>query len=542
MTDDLERLAGAEWSIYVSLCVDSFAFFATEAWPYIEQTRALLPSVAFDALTAALQAVAERRLRRIAIACPPGVSKSLVGAVAWPAWLLLRSGGAARIMAGSYSWEFASRDARRCRDLMQTPWYRSLVANRWKLTVDRETDVWTSSGGRRLIVSVGGKALGERCTYQVVDDALSGADVHSAAAKKEAARWIAEVLPSRLEDPEGDPRVVIGQRLCIDDPIASCLERGWSLLCLPAVLSETDQPCELRDDRGELVWRDPRKPGEPLLSLLSPEALDQLKSELGSSAFAAQYGQRPADDGSAILKRSWWRFHHGEHVPPNAPRPAGCDTEQPAIPTPDTFDAKVIGCDLTFGSAKGDFAVAQCWGRKGGARFLLEQWRARAGFEAQVDAIKAMAARHPTAKIIIEKAANGAAVIETLQRELSGVVPVAALGSKAARLSAIAPAAESGSLHLPLGVPYLEELVEELAGATKFDDSQDSAAYSVHALASPIVRESAGAAPGALITSTGIHWGGEGYGHRSTIRTYDETHCNYGGGARVALDDDDRWD
>lgn len=467
------------------LARESFADFVRMVWPVIEPTRPMLASHAIDALCAALQAVAEGRLKRLAIALPPGVSKSLVGAVAFPAWLLLRSGGTTRAMVGSYSWSFAERDSRRCRDLIASPQYQALVGNTWRVRSDADTraDFWTTAGGRRLIVSVGGKALGERCSVQIVDDALSGADVLSKAAKQEATRWVCEVLPSRLENPDEDARVVIGQRLSVDDPIAAVLERGWSLLSLPAVLAEGDAPCVLLADDGSEVWRDTRAPGAPLVSLLSQDALDKLKVELGSVTFAAQYMQRPRDDSSATIRRAWWRFHRPAHVSGEAPRPSGCDLEQPAIDTPEDFDRVVIAADLTFGSMTGDFAAVQAWGRKKGARYLLDAWRARAGFEAQLVAIQEMAAKFPGAAIIVEKAANGAAVIEQLRKVLPGVLAVKPIGSKAARISAVAPAVESGACHLPLGAPWLEDFVEELAGATKHDDAQDAAAYALHDLA-----------------------------------------------------------
>jgi len=330
-----------------------------------------------------------------------------------------------------------------------------------------------------MIVSVGGKALGERCTFQLVDDALSGADIHSATAKKEAIRWINEVLPSRLEDPDRDPRIIVGQRLAVDDPIAEAIRQGWKYLYLPAVLGEDEPPCELYDDAGALVWRDERKPGEPIVSLLGTEALARLRLELGSTAFTAQYLQKPADDSASMIKRGWWRFYRPDHVHGEAARPAGCDEVSEAVDLPETLDRKVIACDLTFGSLTGDYNAVVCWGARGGSRYLLEQWRQRGGFEDAIVAIKAMAARHPGAKVIIEKAANGPAVIETLRKAIPGVVAVKAIGKKLARLGSIAPTVESGACYLPLGAPWLPDFVEELAGATAHDDAADATAYAL---------------------------------------------------------------
>ena len=219
------------------------------------------------------------------------------------------------------------------------------------------------------------------------------------------------------------------------------------------------------------------------MSLLGVEALARLKLELGSNAFAAQYLQRPADDSASLIKRGWWRFYRPEHVRPDAQRPAGCDDATTAIDLPETFERITIGVDLTFGSTTGDFAVAQAWGASAGRRFLLAQWRARAGFEVSLKEILKLATTYPTAKILIEKAANGAAVIETLQKAIPGVVAVKPIGKKEARIGSIAPAVESGACYLPLGAPWLGDFVEELAGATAHDDQADAAAYAFSDLA-----------------------------------------------------------
>lgn len=468
-------------------CRRSFRRFVAGAWPTIEPTRALLPGVAIDAMTAALQAVGEGRIRRLAIATCPGTSKSLITAVAYPAWLLLRSGGTQRIMVGSYAWDFASRDSRRCRDLITSPWYRSLVADAWSIRddADKRDDYWTTSGGRRLIVSVGGKTIGERCTTQIIDDALSGADVYSPAAKKVARDWISTVLPSRLEDPDHDARVIVGQRLAVDDPVSVAIEQGWRYLYLPAVLAAGDERCELRDDAGTVVWRDERTPGEPLVSLLSPEALARLKTELGSGAFATQYLQRPSDDSSATIKRSWWRFHAPRHIAPTTPRPAGCVETLP-VETPTRFDRIVIAVDMTFGGVKSsnDYGCAQVWGAVAGARYLIEQWRGRCSQMEQRAAIKTLARKYPSAKVLIEKAAGGAGAIEELTADgIPNVIGVTTGGKgKGQRIGLVSPTIEAGNAILPLGAAWLGDYVEELAGATRHDDAQDCTAYALHAL------------------------------------------------------------
>lgn len=482
---DLERLRDETRAIEASVCVESFAEFVRRAWHVLEPTRDLLPSVAIDAMCAALQAVADGRIQRLAISTCPGTSKSLIGSVAFPAWLLLRSGGTARVMCGSYAWNFATRDSRRCRDLVTSEWFSSLVAGAWGLRADanRGDDWWTTATGRRLITSIEGKATGERCTIQIIDDALAGADIRSLAAKHEAIRWFNVVLPSRLEDQRTDQRVIIGQRLAVDDPIAEAIRQGWKYLYLPAVLSEDDTPCELLDDAGDLVWLDERQIGQPLVALLNAESLTRLRLELGATAFAAQYLQKPSDDTASIIKRTWWRFYRPDHLRPGAvdrtARPAGCDEFSPVVDIPERFDRITIAVDLTFGSTNGDYADISAWGASGSGRYLLAKWRARAGFEESSAHVERVKRLFPNAKVLIEKAANGWATIETLSKRIPGVIAQKPIGNKIQRLSAIAPTVESGCCYVPIGAPWLLDFVEELAGATAHDDQCDTTAYAI---------------------------------------------------------------
>ena len=467
------------------LCRRSFKAFVQRMWHVVEPSRDLLPSVAVDGICAALQATVDHGVTRLAISCPPGVSKSLLCSVLYPAWTLLRTDGKARIMCGSYSWDFSTRDSRRCRDLVQSAEYAALVGGRWSIRsdVNKLDDWWTTAGGRRLITSVDGKSTGERVNYQVIDDALSAADRLSDSTRKEAARWITEVLPSRLDDPKHAVRVIVGQRLAVDDPIGVVrADPNWRYLKLPAVLADGDEPTELLAPGGKIVWRDTRAPGVPLFALLDLVDLERLKAEHGSGPYAAQYLQNPTDDSTAIVKRAWWGWYHAPHVAPTTDRPAGC-SEVAAVPMPIDFDRYVIACDLTFGSQKGDYACVQAWASKGAARYLLASWRRRAGLLESVAAIKSLAEQYPTAKIIVEKAANGAGAVEELAAAgVPNVVPVSPLGNKATRLGLVSATIEAGNALLPLGAPWVGDFVEELAGATKHDDQQDCAAYAIHDL------------------------------------------------------------
>lgn len=478
-----------------SICSDSFADFVRRGWHVIEPTRELLPSVAFDGVCAALQAVADGRIKRLVITMPPGVGKSKLAAVAFPAYMLLRTCGRARVMVGSYSFDFAMRDSGFCRDLVQSEWFQGLVAGAWSIRDDANTkaDWHTSTTGRRLISSISGKATGERCTLQIIDDALNAIDAFSAAKTAESLRWVNQVLPSRLEDQRFDQRVIVGQRLSKSDPPGDAIAKRWKHLNLPIVLEEGDEPCELRADDGSFVWRDPRALGVPLVDLFDAASLDRLENEeLGPTAYAAQYKQKPADDSASWFKRDWLQRRW---IEPGAARPQ----IDPAllVELPERFDREIITVDCSFKeTATSDFAVIQRWGAKGGDRFLLEQWRKRAGAaETEAELLKLHRA-HPLAAIYIEEAANGHAIVDRLRKVIAGIIAVPPTVSgtgargKAGRWRSVEAIAKSGAVVLPAHAPWVGVFLDEVCSTTGpvdgvNDDQLDAFAYALRELQQP---------------------------------------------------------
>lgn len=495
----------------------SYRRFLDAFWHRIEPTRDQLPSVATDGICAALQAVADGRIKRLAIECPPGVGKSKVGPVGFPAWMLYRTGGRSRVMAGSYTQPFAERDSMFCRDVIESPEYQALVGGTWELREDANSknDYHTNVGGRRLVASITGKATGEKCTIQLIDDVLNAIDATSPAKKKLARTWVNDVLPSRLEDLRSDARVIIGQPLAIDDPLAEVIRKGWKHLRLPVVLRADEEPCVLVDDFGVEVWRDPREVGQPLYELLDEEGIAALKVDISPAAYRTQYELRRGDDSSATFKRTWWRWYYARSQDSTAPRPALTDAEQPSVPMPPSFSRVVITADLTFGSVDGDFASVQAWGESGPDLYLLKARRGRVGFDTSLAWILEFSSLFPGAPIAIEKAANGHAVIEKAKLVLRGVKALKPWGKKSQRHAAATPTAKDGNCYLPLGEVFEEvdeegtvemvdatEFVEELAGATAHDDQMDAASYAILELVGIGVRVPNVSVPGHKVAET----------------------------------------
>jgi predicted phage terminase large subunit-like protein len=301
----------------------------------------------------------------------------------------------------------------------------------------------TSKGGVYYAVGAGGPITSRGGDLIVIDDIIKNRqEAESKAHRDKLKDWYASTLYTRLM-PNG-AIVIINTRWSTDDICGWLLtkEEKWDVISFPSV-SEDDTA----------LW--PEK--------YSRERLTAIKSAIGSREFESLYQQNPTPPEGNLFKRKWWKFYK----------------EPPA-----RFDEVILSCDAAFKDTdQSDFVVIQCWGRSGGEFYLLDQVRNRMNFPTTVQAYKLMAYKHPRAVgKLIEAAANGDAIIATLQKELPGIIGVRPTGSKTARASAISPCIEAGNVYLPEHEPWVSDFLVECDSfpAGKNDDQVDAM---VHALA-----------------------------------------------------------
>ncbi len=161
------------------------------------------------------------------------------------------------------------------------------------------------------------------------------------------------------------------------------------------------------------------------------------------------YQQRPSPEKGSIFKRAslarFWRM----------------------LPSPAAWDRCVQSWDMAFKDEDdSDWVVGQLWVSLGADRYLVDQVRDRMSFADTIVAVEAFSAKWPQASAkYVEDAANGPAVISTLRSRIGGLIPVPAMGSKAARAHAVSAEFEAGNVHLPepARTPWLSDYIEELA-------------------------------------------------------------------------------
>lgn len=190
-----------------------------------------------------------------------------------------------------------------------------------------------------------------------------------------------------------------------------------------------------------------REPGQPLCpELFTKQALESIKTSVGSYWWASLYQQRPSPAEGGIFKRHWWQYYRQ---------------------APGKFDEIIQSWDMSFkDKATSDFVVGQVWGRSGADKYLLDQVRGRMDFTATLQAVRSLSAKWPQARAkLVEDKANGPAVIATLKREISGLIPVEPQGSKEARAWAVQPEVEAGNVYIPdPGIAsWVHDFVEECA-------------------------------------------------------------------------------
>jgi predicted phage terminase large subunit-like protein len=127
--------------------------------------------------------------------------------------------------------------------------------------------------------------------------------------------------------------------------------------------------------------------------------------------------------------------------------------------------------DLAFkDTSNSSFVVGQVWARSDAYFCLVDQVRAKLTFPETLRAFRELTARYPMCTVkLVEDKANGPALIQTLQREIPGIVPVQPDGSKEARAHAISWLVEAGNVYLPQtsAAPWVEDFIEECAAFPK---------------------------------------------------------------------------
>jgi predicted phage terminase large subunit-like protein len=407
-----------------------------------------------SAMAHVLQEVRLGKINRLIITIPPRHLKSITTSVAFPAFLLGHE-PTKKIICVSYSADLSTKHARDSRAVMSSRWYRRVFPTmRISLEKNTELELVTTMRGGRLATSVGGTLTGLGGNFIILDDPMNPKQAMSEATRKSVIQWFGNTLLSRLNDKREDVIIVVMQRLHVDDLVGTLLEQGgWYHLDLPAI---ADAPQRVPLGRNKFHHRDA---GDILHPALEPaRVLAQIKAQMGTMDFSAQYLQRPIPAEGNLIKREWLKFYHT--VPQKLPQ-----------------DLTVISWDTAMKATEiADFSVATVWHVQGDNCYLLDLVRKRFDFPDLKQTVIKQKEQWPGAHVLVEDKGSGTSLIQELRRDHVTVIPISPENDKVTRLYATQPRFENGSVHFPAGAPWLEDLLAELLAFphARHDDQVDS--------------------------------------------------------------------
>ena len=389
---------------------------------------------------------------RLIISMPPQEGKSQRISRRFPTWLLQQRPDT-RIAVASYAHTVARRFGRMVRDDITTNSALLGFTVRPDLSAQNEWELTGHLGGM-YAVGIGGALTSRPVDALVIDDPLKDREqADSPVYRDRCWDWWLEVGATRLAP--GAPVVLVLTRWHEDDLAGRLLaaEDGhlWRVLNIPAQA----------DHHPEAGETDPlnREPGQFLQSARgrTTEQWEAIKVRSGARTWASLYQGRPSPESGDVWQRQWWRRY--------ITLPWSVDSDGAYRVDADEV---IQTWDMAFKDTKSsDYVVGAVLGRWGAEVRVLDLLHRRLSFTDTLVAFKATCRKWPqaTAKLVEDKA-NGTAVIDTLRREIGGIVPINPKESKYARATAVSPFIEAGNVLVPtpeIALFDVEALIDEAA-------------------------------------------------------------------------------
>jgi len=138
------------------------AAFVRQAWHIVEPATPYVHGRHIEVMCEHLMAVTDGEIRNLLITVPPRHMKSTCVAVMWPMWTWIDTPHV-RWMFASYALSLSIRDNRKCRQIIDSPWYQRNFGWSFSLQPDQNAKgrFENSRMGYRLAVSTDSAATGE---------------------------------------------------------------------------------------------------------------------------------------------------------------------------------------------------------------------------------------------------------------------------------------------------------------------------------------------------------------------------------------------
>ena len=484
---------------------NSLSSFIVDAWHVLEPSVEYSSGWAIDAMCEHLVAITNGEFNRFLCNVPPGMMKSLMFNVWWPAWEWgVREMPHLKSLGASYNKDYEIRDNLKLRNLITSEWYQERWGNHVSLDKDQKmkTNFWLTRGGGREVKPIM-SLTGSRADRVTIDDPHSVKGAQSDSLRSDVCESFDRSATNRLVSPEKSVISVIMQRLHEDDLSGHLLkkvknqqgelvDRGFIHLSLP-MEHETSRKCTTI-----IGFEDPRTEDK---ELLFPErfpkwVVDRDKAAMGEYASAGQLQQRPAPIGGGLFKDEYWMYYN--------------KSEMSIVDFNYTF--MIADTAMKIGEGN-DFSVVQLWGTSGEGNgefcYLIDQLRGKFTIPELHKEVLRFYKKHYSNRLLgiyIEDKSSGTGLIqylnssEVIQAEINNKISINATAlnpnwtrkSKEARvLSKIhiiggknteTGETRNGRFVLPDGEPWLHDFLDEHRSFPRgaHDDQVDCTIYAAH--------------------------------------------------------------
>lgn len=433
-----------------------FLLFVEKCFQTLNPGTAFLRNWHIEAIAFQLEQVRLGHTKRLIITMPPRSAKSISASVSFPAFVHGHN-PATKIIAVSYAQSLASKLHNDFRSVLSSPWYKEVFpGTRIDTKKDTEQEVRLLGRGNRFATSVGGVITGRGADIIIIDDPLKPDEAMSEIRRNAVNDWFGGTLLSRLNQKKEGAIVIVTQRLHIDDLVGHVTQydnHGWTVLNLPAIAQE-DQLIPIGENRTYT-----RLAGEVLHAKREDQdILDDLKFNIGSEAFEAQYQQQPVPAGGNMFKRDWLSYY--DRLPEI--------TENDAI-----FQSWDTASKTGLAN---DWSVGTTWLHKDGHYYLIDVCREKLDYPALRAKMIEQASLHDPWIILIEDTTVGTGLITELRIEGLDAVDIKATQAKETRAHIQTPKFQSRRVHFPKSAPWLSALEAELLAfpGGRHDDQVDS--------------------------------------------------------------------
>ena len=428
-----------------------------------EYIEVVMPSFQFyqwnEILIERLQEVADGKLLRLLVQCPPRHGKSELAKL-FAGYYLLRFQNRF-VGVSSYSADLAYTFSRASRAYYQAA---GGVFN----PASQSVQFWeTEARGGCWAAGSGGSITGKGAHLAILDDPVKGREeAESPAYIRKLHDWYKSTLRTRI-NPEDGAMVIIQTRWSMVDAIGLVMDleeqapdqykEGWHLIDLPAEFESWDyRPHVPECITVEEDWR--TTPGQALCpERYDEKALGQIKASIGSREYGSLYQQNPQANDAAIFNPAWWQYRSMDEA---------------------NWERVVLSVDCAFTATENsDFVAISALGqREDGTIDIIDVQYDRIDIIGTMRAIQTMALRFNPCAVLVEKAANGEAVIQMMSKKLPNIIGIRPDKSKISRASGAAPMIEAGTVFLPPTASWLRYYLDQFTTfpVSKNDDVVDS--------------------------------------------------------------------